>query len=362
MNSNLNYEYEAHERHLMGVLPFFVALILALSPMIASGQNLASDARQGETRRVAIAPKKSELVPVQDSFSMLRGKVSPVARLGFQRMGMDLRVPMPFSFSVDNVGAFGGGSIVLRIQGANLWVGEAALDVVWSQRLRIFFKGSGNLMQRLALTVAPDLVDANTLAEWRKNDLRWIAVEGGGEYAFRSPFALIMGIRWDHFLLALKEPLRTEGVIADPQAQVTLTGADVRTDFLIPYAGIILRRDGLKAQVIGSLLAYSGVQFRTQFSKEIGSSQNVTGIADVNLVGLGGFFEVGCDYTTRVLQKLNASFWGKAGILTSHGQAYPETSYVSTNSGLKIEGMPSDRTLRFFRYNFTGGIAFEAPF
>lgn len=74
----------------------------------------------------------------------------------------------------------------------NLWVAEGGIKVACSPNLRTLFKGSGNLMQRLALKLAPDLMDAITLTQWRQKDLRWIVLEGGVEHAWQSDFPFLM--------------------------------------------------------------------------------------------------------------------------------------------------------------------------
>ena len=289
-------------------------------------------------------------------------KISPFARVGFQRMGMELITPMPFLFSFQQEKTIGGGSLALRIREMTLWVAEGGVEAQLVNNLKVFVKGSGNLMQRIAMNLAPDLVDSMTLSEWRRNDLRWMTLEGGVERHWKGPIAVLGGLRWDHFLLVVREPTPPEGSADNASGQVIPSGADLSANFIIPYAGIRLRKGQLTAQAIAGTPPYSRIRLGTRFHQTLGSSQNVAGIADVNFLGLGVFFELSGEYNTTVHKKLHLTLWGRAGILGSRGRGDAEIRYVSADPTALIRPMETDHSVRFFRHAFTGGIAIETPF
>ena len=289
-------------------------------------------------------------------------KISPFARVGFQRMGMELITPMPFLFSFQQEKTIGGGSLALRIREMTLWVAEGGVEAQLVNNLKVFVKGSGNLMQRIAMNLAPDLVDSMTLSEWRRNDLRWMTLEGGVERHWKGPIAVLGGLRWDHFLLVVREPTPPEGSADNASGRVIPSGADLSANFIIPYAGIRLRKGQLTAQAIAGTPPYSRIRLGTRFHQTLGSSQNVAGIADVNFLGLGVFFELSGEYNTTVNKKLHLTLWGRAGILGSRGSGDAEIRYVSADPTALIKPMETDHSVRFFRHAFTGGIAIETPF
>ncbi len=289
-------------------------------------------------------------------------KIFPFARVGFQRMGMDLLTPMPFVFSLQQGNTLGGGSLAVRIREMTLWVVEGGIETQLVNDLRVFVIGSGNLMQRLALKMAPDLVNSITLSEWRRHDLRWITLEGGVYRRWRDPFVILGGVRWDHFLLAVKQPLPPQGSPYGAGGQVIPSGADVSANFVIPYAGIGIRTGPLKAQAVGGVPPYSRIRLSSRFNQSLPYSHHVAGIADVDFLGLGVFLELSGEYHTTVHKKLHLTLWGRAGILGSRGRGDAEIRYVSTDPATLVKPLETDHSVRFFRHAVTGGIAIETPF
>ena len=100
----------------------------------------------------------------------------------------------------------------------------------------------------------------------------------------------------------------------------------------------------------------------TRFSRGLGSSQNVAGIADVDFHGLGGLLEVSGEYSAPMLKKLNVILWGRVGILGSRGKGEATTRYVASDPTARINPIDTDQSVRFFRHTFTGGVALEARF
>ncbi|MGC9028710.1 MAG: hypothetical protein ACP5LD_03490, partial [Desulfomonilaceae bacterium] len=334
---------------------WFLTLLLCLSN---SGFALDEKALKPAS---AVGLAKPESGSAEAAFAK-RLKISPFGRIGFQRMGMELLTPMPFVFSLQNDAAVGGGSLALRIREMTLWVVEGGIEAHLVNDLRLFVIGSGNLMQRIALNMAPDLVDSITLSEWRRNDLRWITLESGVERDWKGPLAILGGLRWDHFLLVVKEPVRPEGRVLSPNEQVIPSGAEVSANFLIPYAGIGVRSGSLKAQAILGAPPYCKIFLTTRFSQRFGSSENISGIADVDFLGVGGFLELSGQYTATVHKKFHLTLWGRAAILGSRGKGDAEIRYVSADPASRIKAIDTEHTVRFFRHSFTGGIAFDMPF
>jgi len=296
-----------------------------------------------------------------DGFDPRRVKFTPSGRIGYQRISMDLRMPVPFKFSVDSTGTYAGEATVLKLRDANLWVGEAGLDAQLTTRINMFTNGSANLIQSLVASTAPDIVGRTKVAEWKKNQLQWIQVEGGAGFTFRAPFSVIAGLRWDRFGLVLQEPVGLTNVNAGPYQNLTLIDSEVSSRFWIPYFGIGLTGKDYRARLIGSPIVSASIQVHTRLSADILPSYSLLGDGIVTMEHPGGFLEAGLEYTATVFQSTRVNLWAKAGWLGIRGRSQTETAYTTSYPNVQV-GSVQGSSVFFTRYNVAAGLSVNASF
>jgi len=98
-------------------------------------------------------------------FNIQQIRITPSGRLGYQRMGVDVTIPVPFELAIKGGGDFRGNPAILDLPEANLWIGEASLLVQVNQNLGFFANGAaggcyyskqGFRMARAAIGVVGD--------------------------------------------------------------------------------------------------------------------------------------------------------------------------------------------------------------
>ena len=308
-------------------------------------------------RFIGAAPGAADLV----EFEIRRIKIIPSAKFGYQRMGLDLSVPIPFEFFIGPADSYRSNSVEIKLENMNLWIVEAGLELKINPTIRIFAHGAGSIimLQKLASFVAQTRGQFGT-SEWNTHQLDWLTIGAGAAFEVLDPFSLVAGLKWDHFDLTLGGRSGSTSINIGPYHNLNLTSVDVLSDLWMPYVGLGLFGTNYRISLIGTPFALTDVRVRTRLAATIVPSYMFLGEVFTYLGDPIKFIEANAEYsaTSRGVQ---VSFWGKAAGLSGQGRADSGNTYATTHPNLKvniIEGGDSSLS----RYNMAGGVAFGLSF
>jgi|GEM_PF-3084370 len=294
-------------------------------------------------------------------FEISRIKIIPSGKIGYQRMGLDLSVPIPFEFSIATADAYKNNSVDIKLQNMSLWIVEAGLEVGINPTTRIFLDGAASMimLQRLASFVAATRGQFGT-SEWSKHQLDWLTIGAGVAFEALSPFSLIAGLKWDHFDFTLGGRSGATNINAGPYRNLNLTSVDILSDLWIPYVGLGLFGPNCRMSFIGTPFALADVRVRTRLTATIVPSYIFWGEAFTTLYDPVKFIEAKAEYSATI-RGVRLSFWGKAAGLSGKGGGQGSNTYATTHPNLKVNILEGD-DVTFSRYNFASGLAFGLSF
>ena len=304
---------------------------------------------------------KSSASPIPPYWERYAGKISPNMKIGYQRIGADLEMPIPFEFSVRQTSAYKGSSTILRMRDANILLGEAGLQATVSPNARVFLNGSASLFHTFTISLIREISNPFEMAEWERHHLEWYQLEFGFAYNFRGPFSVRIGTRWEHFGILLEGPSSLAPTDPARVTDLRLTGCNVRCRFWVPFAGLGFASKNFGFHVIGSPLAASEINVGTVLQGKVLPNQTLIGHAKIKLAERGAILEASADYTTDMFKLAKLTGWCKGGLIFAQGQGHIDTSIQSDSQDLRLEPLTGEH-LRFFRYNLGGGIAISAQF
>ena len=217
-------------------------------------------------RLISATPGTSDL----GEFEISRVKIIPSGRIGYQRMGLDLSMPIPFEFSIPTADTYRSNSVDIKLQNMNLWIIDAGLELKISPTTRIFLNGAGSIimLQRLASFVAETRGQFGT-SEWSSHQLDWLTIGAGTALEVLSPFSLMAGLKWDHFDLTLGGRSGSTNINIGPYRNLNLTSVDILSDLWIPYVGLGLFGPNYRMSLIGTPFVLTDVRVRTRLAASI---------------------------------------------------------------------------------------------
>ncbi|MBI5249718.1 MAG: hypothetical protein HY912_09500 [Desulfomonile tiedjei] len=274
---------------------------------------------------------------------------------------MRVKVPIPFYVTVQGTLNYRGDPINLRLPDANLWIIEAGIDVGITRSFKLYLSGAGNLVQNL-LTRWGGYVDSDTETHLRKSHpLDWLEADAAISYFFRDPFAVVVGLRWDHFDLTIRDPGAISRGNAGPYSNTRILASDVLSNLWIPYLGIEFARENFRLRLFGSSIGWAHVNVRTRLKGDIAPSHDFLAQSVITMTNSPYFVEAKIEYEVSLAKSTNINFWGKGGWLGSKGGGRLESAFSSTDSGLTL-GILDDRNVAYDRYSLSGGIAVKTAF
>ncbi len=331
------------------VLP--VVLLILLTVMSAGGEEPSQ----------SLPASSASPMPWPYRIDLTKIKFTPSFKLGYQRMGMNLTVPIPFRISLGGEDTYEGDTVKLTLPEVNLWIAEAGLDVRATPDLTMYVSGAGNLIQNLFMSLSGGSENSADASTWKTHSLTWLEIEGGMRYNHWSSLAVVSGLRWDHFDLTIKDPDVLTKVNVGAYRNLNLLTGDILSGLWIPYVGAELRFKDLKATLIGTTYAPALLRVRTRLRADIQQTYNFLGESTITMKSAAMFVEARLEYKIRIRDKTGLSLWGKGSWLTTQGGGRLESGYGTTHSGLTV-GIGSDRHLRFSRFSLGGGTALKMSF
>lgn len=348
------------ERALYWLLTVVVVVFLTL---VVAAFGCAEDGRAHEGRSSLSGMLSSSMSSVPDlSRIRLRDlRYSPSAKFGYQRVGMDLAMPMPLRVSLEGSEQFRPDAVRLRLPDADLWIGEAGIDVTLMPSIRLYANTATNLLQSLVASLSGTRDPREEGDIWRNHPLLWIEVEGGVRYFPWESFGMIAGLRWDYFDLTIKNPDPLKTVQVGQYRSVALLPSDVQSRLWIPYAGVEAAGEKFRVFLIASPFAAAKVKATTRLRALVAQSDLFLAESVMTLMRPALFVEVGLDYLITLSYDTKVKIWGKGGWLGAQGGGRLQSAYAATISGLQVEIL-DDRTMSFDRYNMAGGVSVGLSF
>jgi hypothetical protein len=295
------------------------------------------------------------------AFRILQVRIVPSGRLGYQRMGVDASIPVPFQLFIKGGEVYRGDPTRLKLPEANLWIAEASILAQVTPTIGFFAAASGNFVQNfLGPTLGGTVIPRRT-SEWRERQLEWWDVEAGATYTPWSPFAFIVGLRWDHFDLVFRDARGLASLSAGSFSNVNLVSTDLLSEIWIPYVGVGLLGQSYRAYLIASPFAAANVNVVTRMTANISPSYSFSGDAVVAFNKPAGFVETRFEYDATVWAGFRLGLWAKGSWLAGRGLGNIDGTYTTNNPNLTAAPL-SGESMTFSRYNVAAGLALKLSF
>ncbi len=268
-------------------------------------------------------------------------QVSTSARFGYQHMGVNLNLPVPFS-DLLGLELFSTSTLDLKLLDAGVWTGGIFVDAR-RNGLSAFLSAEGNARKNARVRTASDPFWAGFLpVEWRGTNLEWWAIGGGGAVNLQRNFAVVGGMKIEHLSLRLADPVDPTGIIRDFQAIFgDRYSSDFRTKLWIPYFGI--QFDGLnyRGQLLFSPVAWADVTIPFRYlyvdTPFIGFEE-----ARYRFKPSGLWLAADLQYEMRLMSNLGGNLWFKGSWLQIKGRGREGYQLDAVNAGVPLNGLLTD--------------------
>ncbi len=300
--------------------------------------------------------------------------VSPILKVAYKRLGLNCNFSIPVeeytsAFGVPPLFGFADyGSLLdlypmdLKLEDANLLIGEAGVSVRMGQAAKVFLKLSASVPQKVGVrtneTSSIGMLGPPRAYAWQGTRLQWTQLNLGGSYSIWPDVAVVAGIKCERttFKFADPKPIPATAIPTlsfslywDPvppdfglninfgPVPVTLNQlrGEAHADLTIPYVGLELEGSYYRAWFIGGLCNASlGVPLRLSQDDQYGGFNVLVSVllppvvvangglllgrSDLNeearysLANAGLYLETGLEYDVQVTNNLTLTLWGEA--------------------------------------------------
>jgi hypothetical protein len=197
--------------------------------------------------------------------------INPTLQAGFTRVGANFTLPIEAeqAVPVPPLESLQIGSLDLKVEDAEFWMGAAGLNVILPPKLS-FFVLAGGVIPRLI--TAPGIVPVSlgplntesTIIFHGANVESWF-IQCGFGYSVMAGASIIAGLYWDHFSLVLQDPREPGGI---PLENQTLRG-DLVAKMWFPFIGIQIIHPTYMGMLMYSPLAVADVNLALRNSQDL---------------------------------------------------------------------------------------------
>jgi hypothetical protein len=250
-------------------------------------------------------------------------KLSADFAAGYQCMALNFNAPIPVTtpfappFDVSS-------PIDLKLEDANLWVGEAVVDLQYDNSWFIELKGSGTAVRNIEVTTRknpalPFFTSEIEPIEWTGSRLEWWNIEGNVGYRTAYDFSLFAGLKRDRLSLALNDP-RVGGEAVNvfvPLAPgvyfIQEDGGDFILKSWLPYLGVSLYSPSFMASFKWSPYAWGDLNLpiRENLVFVAGGVLAESIEYDYQVLDPGAMIEAEMEYFPKLPYNCDVSFWMK---------------------------------------------------
>jgi hypothetical protein len=273
--------------------------------------------------------------------------VTPSARLGYQKLGMNVNLPLSDGFALD-----------LQLQDSGMWMWGLGLAVNLTENVALFWRGDLSFGKTVTVRTEEEPYNAGARAvNWTGSNLQWGMSEAGAILRVWDGAYLLGGLRADRVLTRLADPRDQFGPISGGAGflleialgsqSITVAGianqeywADFQSTTWMPYIGIGLGGPNCKWSLIGTPFAWVD----TRIPLRLRQDQAFAGELDLGWLFYGFIFE-GSAYDNELRYTFN-----KTGFFLESNFEYAQDVAPNLSLGIWCKG-----TWMKFRGTGTGG-------
>jgi len=251
-------------------------------------------------------------------------QVAPYVKVGYQRMGVNLNVPIG-GINPTGLGWFTMNDMDVKLEKQEFLIGTLGVNTLVRHRIGFFAEASVSAERAGSVTTVfsnlpvPNVPTNPTAWSWPSERVRWWEVNLGGSLKLRDSEALLLGYKFDQLSENLTHP---PGAFV--QADPLLLGFNYNGDIVIrtwsPYIGLRLDDRHWRFDLIWSpwLTTYR-VQMPLRLSHVYTNEQSVQEGRYVLSGGGGNLLEAYGEAKFNIFELLAAKLWLKASWLNCRG-------------------------------------------
>jgi hypothetical protein len=244
--------------------------------------------------------------------------VVPSIRAGFGRIGYNFNLPIPrqagnITFDIDHLD--------LKLDDANLWLGNVMLDLMVTPDLVVFGEAWATPGRLARSTMIEDPIRAvATPVEW-DSSLEWWQLGFGAAYRIKGPAFVAGGLKFEHLSVNLTDPRAGVGDLV-PIFATRLEG-DLRTKLTMPYVGFVVIGSNCRGGILYSPFAWASVDvpINSLLILPIPDQRLFVGLdaVEYSFKRAGVYVEAFCDYRIRPVSGFNMGVWAGGSYLKFRG-------------------------------------------
>ncbi|MEJ2717843.1 MAG: hypothetical protein P8182_11995 [Deltaproteobacteria bacterium] len=215
--------------------------------------------------------------------------VTPSARIGYQKLGMNINLPLNNGWALD-----------LKLENSDMWVWGIGLMVNLTDNVAIFWSGDLSAGKRVTIRTEEEPYNAGARAvQWTGSNLQWGTSEVGAILRVWEGAYLIGGVKMDRVLMRLSDPRDLFGpinggygflfdvvftlpIIGDVTIGAAAAGdqeyyADFQTTTWMPYLGVGLAGPNYKWCLIGTPFAWVDARIPLRYGANNAATGEISG-------------------------------------------------------------------------------------
>jgi hypothetical protein len=283
-------------------------------------------------------------------------RIVPRVGIGYQHMAWNFNFPLaPQGFNW----WFQRGALDLSLKNVNLWVGDARIDVLWSENLSIFCEGQANAQKSVGIqeSEAPSDLFVGAAGRYeRGSKLAWWQLDGGASFRIYGDVSVLGGVKIDHLSLRITGPSVLASLGIAPES-VERHGGDLLNKLWVPYAGLQINASNYRAAFVYS--PFATVNMKLPLNEVDDFDFFTSEEARFSLKKTGQYFGADFEYSASLPLAATASVWAKVHYLRIRGNASEETR----SSGFADDRPITDEAIATLtRYSISGGLSVGMAF
>jgi hypothetical protein len=285
-------------------------------------------------------------------------QIVPSLKLGYQTIGMNISLPIPFS-GTTGFELFSSSTLDLKLRDPGVWVGGLRLDIRRGG-LSLFVSAEGSAATTTSVLTQSEPFWAGFYSvNWTGTGFQWWTAGGGGTIPIKGDMNFVAGIRTEQISLSLDGAVDTNGII---QSFQSIFGdrykGDLLTRLWVPYIGLRIDGSNFKSTLLFSPYTWANIDipFRYLF---INTPLIAFEDAQYKFKNGGILIESTLDYNTEISENQSWGLWLKAswcGIRGGGSEAYKFDTLLSGTPFLNYSLNSESTGGSYTSYTIGGGI------
>lgn len=306
------------------------------------------------------------LFPFQNTgvFNVGNVQLVPSLKFGYQRMAMNMNVPVTFNVLVGNELYYSSG-LDLKLQDAGVWTGGVRVDARRG-KVSLFLTADGSATKSARVFTPSEPFWAGFWAvDWRGSRLQWWSVGGGGAVNFGNQMAILGGFRAEHLSLGLADPVDPTGTIRRFEAVFgDRYSADLLTKLWVPYLGLAAEGPNFKSTLVFSPYTWANVKIPFRYLFIFAPGHYGYENAEYTFKRGGIFLEGTFDYRFRASANASCTLWFKGDWCRIRGRGTEDYRIDNTIGGINVFSSTNTASAdgSFGWYVLAGGLSFDYTF